>query len=279
MEGLSSGLISSARATQRHRSWLLLRAPGPVSATRLAVLMSIAILWPLIVASPVQAASSCGSISGQENYFDGYANGPHDAYGVSAFIVVRASTPCSSTPSGGTNFTTAWTLLASNAFQGYAQSGYMKMAGGVTHPFTEYRKNGSVSSIRNLYPPHLFAGEQHKFTTRYTSACVNPGPSFCLAMEEDNTALDTTPWNPDFEWVNRPWHSQYSLEATYQASDVPGSPTAKTNYTNMVYQDAPSHSWSDEPCGYLVATPIKTRSDREHAATHCHSANFWTTQP
>jgi hypothetical protein len=52
----------------------------------------------------------------------------------------------------------------------------------------------------------------------------------------------TPPFNPELAWVNRPWHSQYSLEASYQGSDVPGNPTSKTNYTNMVYHDAPAQS-------------------------------------
>jgi hypothetical protein len=281
VERLLAGLSPSAPAIRSHRSGLRLGAPRPASAARLAMLMGIVILWPLIVTSPVQAASTCGAQSGEGNYFDGYGNGPHDAYGVSAFIVVRPSSLCSPTPSGGTNFTAAWTAIGSNGLQGYAQSGYDKEAAtdNVTRPFTEYKKNNSVLPTTNFYPTHLFAGEQHKYTTRFTSACVNPGPAFCLAMEQDNTALDTTPWNPQFEWVNRPWHPQYSLEASYQASDVPGSPTAKTNYTNMVYQDAPAQSWSDEPCGYSVLIIVKDRSDKEHAATHCHSANFWTTGP
>jgi hypothetical protein len=269
--------VRVTRSVDDCRAWWF---HGRVRAT-LPVFVAVALLWSLVVASPAQAATICGPLSGQGNYFDGYGFGPHDSYGVSAFIVVRSSTPCSPTPSGGTNFTVAWVLLASNALQGYAQSGFYKSpeAGGFTRPYVEYKKNGLTGFSRTLFGTHFFAGEQHKFTVRFTSTCNVPSPGFCLAMELDNTALDRTPFNPEVEWVNRPWHNQYSLEASYQGSDVAGSPTSKTNYTNMVYQDAPAQSWSDEPCGYTFLVPEKVRADREHAATHCHSANFWTTEP
>ncbi len=236
------------------------------------------LLWSVIVTSqPALANYDCGTISGQKSYFDGYGNDPViNPYGVSAHTIVRPGQNCTNVPSGGTSFVTAWALLASNAFQGHAQSGYILFAGSYTRAFSEWQRDSGASFVRVLGGPHLYNGEEHKYTVRYTSACPVPLAN-CFDMEEDSQVFDITTFNPDVYWVNRPWHTQYSTEATYQASDTPGSSTSKTAYTSMVYQNAPAQSWVNEPCGYGILAPVKERSDLEHGTTNCYTANFWTT--
>lgn len=218
------------------RSRCIVRATVAVVAAVATVLLAV----PLAASAEV---ATCGSRSAN-NYHAGYLNpGDPSVEGDYAVISTRYGAVCDTDTTSG-NFTNHYAMIASNNLAGWAQDGYLRWYG---------------SSI-------VFFAQQssgHTLNTKFGTTALTPGSTYfyynkwdpsCYCIEDiiERTLYLKSTWNPYTAWV-LPFSPQFTGEATYRASDLPGTASAPANYTAISGQDVTTDGWRAYPCGQLQA--------------------------
>jgi len=224
----------------------------------------------------------CGTRS---NYFDGfYHNTSAHAdtlEGASAYIVNRFGSVCDTdhsapSPGGqtiGTNFTTAWVMIAAYDGNGWAQTGFIRGYNSPQYKWAEFY-DPLTGNVYNRFPssPSLPDGANHADRALWSSACA------CIEMSIDGVMLTRTNFNPWVNWYAGPNGNQFSPqfagETTYLASDIPGVPTSKSRIWALGAQQYYGDALVSMPC---TLTAINSNPSRwALSAASCTDFSIWT---
>lgn len=252
----------------------------------------VACLLPVLTAvgiSPAKANSSQCDLGGPYNYFIGYyhnaATRTESFEGVSGYITNRFGAVCDTDKSGpdpatrtiGSNFTTAWVMIADYDATSWPQVGIIRGYGTPQYAWAEVvRDEYAVPYIRfdRFKPgdPTLPDGVRHAYYELWTSGCS------CIQSKIDSTVVTQTNFNPYATWSAGPgstprWEPQYFGEKTYQASDIMGNTTNHTMFASIGVQRYDNDSLMLEPCT-LSYDVTATRAS--HAANGCYNFDIWT---
>lgn len=209
--------------------------------------------------TPAAGASACSGA--RTNLFAGRFGYSVTTFGSSGSINTVNPSLCS----GGSTFSTNWTMLAPQATNAWAQSGYLKdtlKSATAIYYFAQWRQNGT-STPATVYLSGPSAGSIHQYRTT-----VNP--SGYLEMYSDTTKLAQSTWKPSLNWGAQPWSNQFSGETGHCQTDLPGYDFNKGHYTAVTYQAQQSGPWLNSvglgtfhDCGstYQVLTSSSTVFD------------------
>ncbi len=147
------------------------------------------------------AEAQCGPYSPTVRYFDGFDKKTSETYlswGVSADITVRSTNLCTSNLNGSQNIVVTWSMITAHNGDGWAQTGYHRAAGDLTHHFWQWKQclSSSCPVHTDVHYQHLLDGEVHQYWTGYISSGC-PSSSSCLALRTDSTTWDRTTFNPN----------------------------------------------------------------------------------
>lgn len=199
---------------------------------RLAMVAAITAAAALATAQSASAEVPNCTPSGQVagNYFDGMAayNQPYN--GVSANLLVRYGAVCDSDTSTYNpstqnlgNFNYSWTMIADTGGNGWLQSGFFRDYGTGINNFAQYynANYGIVDIVGAVVNP----GETHRYwQQRYGDS------QGVFHSNVDTTRLINTSNLMD-GWAGL--SQQFFNETRYKSSDVPGTSTSKTQFTNI----------------------------------------------
>ncbi len=196
--------------------------------------ISTAIAAPLLFSSPslgvAQAATTCGLYG---SVFDGTNVTGITHYGVTANITAQKGALCGG--SGSTS--TAWTMIASNAYGGYAQSGYGHDPGSSSvYQFAEYLKNSSANFVYKQ-GAIVTPGTKTNYKQLYN---FNSG---LISMWIGNNDLLDTNFDPAIAWSGSTWFAEWEGETHYNGDDMPGTSGTPVHFTNMQVMNCRSCSW------------------------------------
>lgn len=241
-------------------------------------LVALTLLVPLLVfgvvaGGPAQAAyNPCGQHTPGQYGGGTQTTGAGTAIeGVSGNLTYRTDALCTSDLSSG-NAATSWDMITGNAAtDGYAQSGqiYWYALGCERHfaQQSEFYNSLYLTKTGSCASP----GEVHTVWTSWFPSCV------CLQSIVDTTIFLVAPWNPYGNW-HLPFIAQWFGESPlYYETDIPGTPTSSSMFTNMGIQLSSSNS-STQNC---FAAPLPTdtyETSPRYSATQssCSVTNFWT---
>jgi hypothetical protein len=226
---------------------------------------------------PSQAQAEIYQCGTNSNYFDGflqqYGTGSYE--GAYALLVNQFGAVCDTDKSApnpgsndiGSNFTTAWTMIASGNRAGWVQSGFIRGYNSPQYVFSQVYGGGT--DLYNRFPanPSLSNGEENGYGQRYVPSCG------CEYSKFNNTVITQSNFNPYANWAF-PFSPQYSGEATYTQNDIPGVPSAQTAFSSMQVQRSSDDVFQSVPCG-LLASKIDSSRWARHASS-CTAFNIWT---
>ena len=264
IRGLDSDRIVS------HRGWLtgLLRRTWARVAPRTGVAL-VVVAVNMFSTTPAEAAKpTCTTIG---NYFAGRYR--LDYYeGISAFMTARSGPLCGNN-STAANFSTSWTLVASNDLTHWVQSGvYHDAVQPAIHHFSQVY-NASPYYVSTVPGSMISSGENHQYWQQYQPSCN------CIFANVDVTTFDST--FPIASWAV-PFSLQASGEVGSKASDIPGTPLAHTRFSAIQLQDL-NHSWSLVACpsGFIAKNDNTTRWKVGTYACPQNDSTFdvWTQTP
>jgi hypothetical protein len=251
-----------------------------------AVLLLVAIVLQAAPANanPVvpHSISTCGTRS---NYFDGYyfnTTTHTDTFeGASSYIVNRYGAVCNTdksapSPGGqtiGTNFTTAWSMIAAYDGNAWAQAGFIRGYNSPQYEWAEFT-NAGLTNVYNRFPasPSLPDGVKHAYRELWTASCA------CIIMSIDGVELTQTNYDPYGNWNGGPNGDQFSPqffgEVTYTQNDIPGVPTSKTAFSALGAQQFSNDSLGSMPCELNSENQNSARW--AISASSCTAFNIWT---
>ena len=146
-------------------------------------------------------------------------------FGVKANITTRNPALCGNPG----QFSAAWVMVASNfSINGYAQAGYIRFWNQTNVlKYSEYRQNSSIAYVRNTYGQ---PGTANLYKVVYNFSTDR------LDIWIDSTKVATTNFSPTVAWGNptqSAWNHQFEGETYDNGTDMPGTPSAQTYFTNM----------------------------------------------
>lgn len=247
----------------------------PSSAfSRAAVVLGL-ILGSVLVAPGSAEATSCAS----HTYWDGYyypdtlSNITHWGEGDSGTIVTRLNYIC---PGSGDHQSSAWVMEQPSDASGYAQAGYWRLPGfTVDHLFAQWAAPGTSVDDDTIFGPSAVDGSTHTYKVQYVASCT------CEYMYIDGGFVARTYFNVIANWP-RPWAMALLGEAHSTADDIPGTSTAKTNFTALKKQ-----LYSDDSYANTYCSGFETDADwspdghypdgvRSGIGADCQSFSVWT---
>jgi hypothetical protein len=257
----------------------------------LRTLLAIAVctLSVISLSAASVARASPGEIyqcGGRANYFDGWTDIPNfNSYafeGASAYIVNQFGAVCDTDRSApnpgnsttGTNFTSAWVMIASYNAQGWAQTGITRGYDSPQYEFAEFTPSRYTGPFYNRFPsnPSLANGVKHAYRALWTSTCA------CIVMSIDGVEVTQTNFDPYQIWYAGPHGDQFSPEfsgeASYLENDIPGVPYAKTAFEALGAQQYSNIALVPMPCimAYLNSNPARWAA----SASNCTNFDIWT---
>lgn len=221
------------------------------------------------------AMANCGATGPAGNYFAGYGapttQQPH-VDGSYAVITTQNGPVCTNGPHDSSNFTSEWSMVSSGNRAGWAQVGYMKRYGGSTYYFGQLNSGAHMWSRVGRSP--LGIGSAHYYYNKHVTACR------CIYEIIDRTAWMSSTWDPLTAWP-QPIVPSFSGETSYRESNVAGTSSAPTMYTNLGEQSTTTEAWGLVPCNELysmndVRTPRPDGKSWHNPMTSCPSFNVYT---
>lgn len=217
---------------------------------------------------------TCGTF--KNSYFDGYTGNYNEgtAEGSYATMQTQYGAVCDTDTDPSHNFTTAWTMIASPTVGGYVQSGFFRGYDQCMVYFAETRQTGSADPQAKFGTSCIATnGSTHGYAEQYGSGCG------CEYAKIDGTVWMTTSWDPYTYWAY-PFIPEFSGEATYLESDMPGNAANPTNFAHLQEQDSSSNDFSNLGCGLAkINDGSATRSDGEawfNVITSCPAFQIYT---
>lgn len=195
---------------------------------RSRALLIAGLLLVAITADPrrVSATAPCGD-SAVVNRFDGIDESPSSsAYAARATITERSVYLCSTTL-GQTSAGAAFTMLAASDARGYAQIGYVRIAGYAAQRFYEFWDGDSGGSWARGYFGLISPGTSHSNHVVYS---FTDGK---VRMIFDGVTKQTTPFSIESGQWATPWEGQWLGETWDRGDDVPGTASAKVRFSQV----------------------------------------------
>lgn len=244
------------------RSWIWRRRVSP--AWYLALVSTSFLLTP---ARSAVAALPCTSL--ESNSFDGFTSPTSANYyysGSSAHLIVREGLPCTTDPT--TNATSAWTMVANNSTNGWAQSGYVRwQPGTAAYHFAQQSPDGLAYVTNTCYAcGWLNGGESHMYWQEWKGSCN------CVLSNVDVTTFLYSSFNPKAIWTI-PFLIQFSGETSYLQSDMPGTAFQPGDWRALQAQQYDGN-WVSVPCYLLGFNDNPSRWGR--GADSCSHFWIWT---
>jgi len=254
----------------------VLMATGPErTTTRVKDLAGALLIVTLtLMMQPITTAeaalANCGS-AGQ--HFSGRIFNPsgYQSRGSEAEIDIRSGPLCES-GNGPSTFSTSWVMLQNDeGMGGYAQVGhFFKNFGQENHRFFyEFRRSTAVSFTRVLWGDPVF-GNHHNFRA---SRRTSDGHVVFTVEDNNPPGAAETNFDPLNAWPGT--KSAWSSEVLHIASDVPGTPTAKTNF-QFVHHKNSSETWQLQ--NYVGVVPTKCYFPVSEVTNNSHFRS-WTSNP
>lgn len=230
----------------------LRRLPSRAAARLLGSGVSVALLVVVMLlssAQPSAAADPCAATSqvGFRGY--GYA-GPLQFEGLTADFLVRSNNLCDGQTTPGTNFNTAWVMVANGLGGGaseYAQVGFFRNWGGTTQHFTEWDRDAAAANFSRMFHGTAINGNHYRYWVQYVPEQRR------FRLNEGTTILRTSTFDPYARWA-LPFSIFWSGEVIYQESDIPGTNGARTFVSDMETQ------WDNTP----LISPFRNSYRRTH---------------
>ncbi len=214
-------------------------------------------------------APTCNT-AGARNPHNGFFEDPSRGTptGAQAEITVRGSTPCTS------SFTYNYVMLyeRSSAANDWLQVGYRKNG---IQPTTHSGQRNSNGSLYDWYGSHVYDGDVHTYRVHDT---LSGSGAYALTAFVDGTAVmsyidsDTNP-----HWSGGTY-LEFSQEAYYLPSNVPGTPSRPATIANMTYFTPSGTSGYPVDCG-LINYVNNNPSHWGHSFTSCDTQPLYTSQP
>lgn len=233
----------------------------------MGVLSVLLLLLP--PASVVTAGAQIPQCGVRSNYFDGMARFGAWYMGSQAYIKTRWGFVCDTDTDPISNFTNSWSMIASGAFNGWAQSGFERGYGGSLRFFAQ-QYNGATGSLQTVYGGLTQAGEVHRYWQQTLNDC--PGLAWCIHSNIDLTRFLTSTFNPFTYWV-QPFSQQFFGETAYRESDMPGRSSSRTSFSDIQVQDYWGN-WAPIPSPFLTGYVDSTRWGLQ--PTSSTSFDIWT---
>lgn len=249
---------------------------GVRSGSWLTLLLSLTLFGQLLPAPAAAAIYNCGGLG---HFFAGYSAStsgePHYYEGASANIIYRQAALCS-TDSTPNNSSTGWTMIAAGDSNGWAQSGLINYPGlGCWKHFAQQAAPGFPLFTVIQYCVTIGVSHVVWQRTKYNSV---KGLWVVQSMIDNTVFLDSgyappSGWSPFAVWAS-PFVPQFLGETHHNASDVPGSASAKLDYSSMYVQELTDDTWHDT-CGYIT---LYGGADPRYAtdAPSCNHTRVWT---
>lgn len=241
------------------------------------LVISLMLVLPVIVLTPVSATAGICSV--KSNYFDGAAaftpNPPIE--GVHAALTTQTGFVCSGDYD---QFTTAWVMVASrNGDGGYSQAGFFfQPSTQCNNPYAEYNPTGAgyaftrVVHTEYCYRNGSLLRPEVRFVYRGDTCTFNT----CLLNLIDGVKMSTTNFDILGTFMT-PYSPQFYGETRYRESNVPGSASAPTQYTEMSVQRFSDDQWQAGVSGLAVRNDYLGHWG--YVGTGCgiyHCQNIWT---
>lgn len=266
-----------------------LRTVSVAARTVLVALMVLA-TCTFLPSQQADAAVPCGTGG---NYFKGYIHEPSahadNFEGASGYITNRFADTCDSDTSSpsplnqtiGTNFTTAWIMIADytvtswsqvGVISGYDLNAYFWAEVLRASPYEQYDRFVSLNAIGY--------DERHAYFEKWLSYCPPPTNGPCEESVIDSTRVTDTNFNPFTYFNGGPgripkWSPQYNGEKTYQPSQIPGTAAQPINFGSIGVQLYSNNQFVNEPCTLSISSPVAASAGMN--ATDCHNFSVWHT--
>lgn len=264
-----------------------------LSTTRLVAITSLLFGSAVgLAATPAWATLSCGAKGNIWNgYIDDATNGGHgQVWGVSANLLVQASTLCSAP--GNNEFVNEYVMVwSTTAGGGYNQVGYYKdttNTGGLTYDWVESQPN-QASGYSDVFFGHLSAGTNYVYQVNDVgNACTTPYPPYtpfnCLVDYINGNEATAPVWDAENVWgTSTNWRAELTEESWFKGANVPGSPSSPANIYNSKFVNS-SWNWETYHCGMNGnANGTPTNGDPTHwgsaIQSGCANVSFYTSHP
>lgn len=235
---------------------------GRLGRVAMTVTLAVVTATSALFAAPLPADAASACVGSGTNLFAGRFGYTATTYGSKASLGTVDPGLCS----GANTASTAWSMLAPQATNAWAQSGFVKetaMSPTIIYYFAQWRRNGA-STPNTLYTsPGPSAGTVHIYQTLVNS-------NGYVEMYRDTTLMARSTWKPADNWGAQPWSNQYSGETWHCQTDVPGYEWNKEHFTSVLYQAQVGGNWltpvglgTYHDCGsaYQVLTVSSTAFD------------------
>jgi hypothetical protein len=228
------------------------------------------------------ALSTCGTFG---DSFDGYLFNPaahaNTLEGASAYIMNRFGAVCNTDRTApnppartlGTNRTLAWVMIAAYDGNGWAQVGFIRGFNSPQYEFAQFYNptNGFVAT-RFPSSPTLADGVKHAYRALWNANCA------CIIMSIDGVEVTQTNFNPFDDWNSGPngdqFRPEFSGEVSYKENDMPGTPSAPTEFSALGAQQEANDSLGPMPCALTAVNNNPARW--AYKASSCTAFNIWT---
>jgi hypothetical protein len=220
------------------------------------------------VARPA-ALAQCGTY--KNSWFDGlqgnYGQGATE--GVYATLSTRVGVACGSDHSPTHNAVSSWAMVHSDhGSGGWVQSGLQAGWGECLEHFAQVLRTTS-DVPQTKYGGCISAdGSVHGYAEQYGSGCG------CEYAKIDGTVWIGTSWNP-FAYWNYPFVPEFSGEANYRESDMPGRASAREAFASLQGQNGNNNNFYSFACnGFLNGSPDSSRWSLAYSS--CPEFDIWT---
>jgi hypothetical protein len=224
-----------------------------------------------VVAPPSANAASCGSRSTRLVGYNQYEPSPLWVEGVSAVITDRGGYVLCTTENSIKNFSSSWTMVFDEAL-GWAQSGTMYRwgYGSCVKLWAQQARTGVNDWVESFAGGCSAVGSAR----RYWQEFVFVNGSYRIRSRVDSTIIMTSSFSPITEW-DAPYEVAFMAETSYEASNVPGVPSSKQNFTSMQVQRWSDNAWVTT-CGNTGLTGWSGSVRYDFDRPSCNNVRTWT---
>lgn len=244
----------------------------------------------LIAAPSAKAYVQCEPNWG--NYFAGYyhdsSTHSHSFEGASGYLTAVSNSVCDSDLSGpnppnytiGSNFTTAWVMIADYFSNSWSQVGVIRGYSTPMYVWAEVVRNSpGYPYIRfDRFRGEIANGTRRAYYEYYSNDCTCIQSRFSLNSVSSSELINQTNFNPFSSWDDGGyypprWSPQYAAEKTYQASNILGSSGLHVSFQSIGAQQYSNDAYIYEPC---TLTGVLTASRASRAPNGCYNFDVWT---
>jgi hypothetical protein len=199
-----------------------------------------------------------------------------DVYeGVSAHLTYRSDMLCTSYL-GNDNYANTWSMVLASDGRSWSQTGqvyfyHIQNNSGCAHHFGQQEANNQVGGPTTVYGSCVYPGETHQVWQQYLSSNGH------IRANIDQTVFLETNYVSWTQWA-APLNVTVNGETGYQETDVPGTATQLSDFTQMQVQRFSDDLW-DSACGNATFFSNTTLPRYSDTAVACDHVQVWTNNP